>query len=63
MKKKRKEPSLAQKLADEMDLESLRFQRDIAKHNGDFKLAFTLATAIDIKHGYYGNPPGGRKQK
>lgn len=55
MKKRKKSTvSLARQLAKEMDLEDLRWRRDLAKHDGDFKLAFTLATAIDIKKGLYG---------
>lgn len=34
-------------------LADLRFRRDLAKHDGDFKLAFALAVAIDKRKGLY----------
>lgn len=36
-----------------LPLEDLRWRRDLAKHDGDFELAFECAVAIDKKKGYY----------
>lgn len=51
--KSKKPLSLAGRLASEMTLEELRFQRDLAARNNDFRAAFTLAIAIDKKKGLY----------
>lgn len=53
MKTKKKPVSVARKLAKECSLEDLRWRRDLAKRDGDFRLAFRLATAIDIRKGLY----------
>jgi len=39
---------------DDDSLEVLRFRRDLAARDGDLKLAFACAVAIDKKRGLYG---------
>lgn len=42
------------KLPKGLDIEDLRFRRDLAKKDGDFQLAFACALAIDeIKYGVH----------
>lgn len=44
---------LSELLAKECDIHELRWRRDLAKRDGDFKLAFACAVAIDKKKGLY----------
>lgn len=54
MKTKKLTPkSLSNKLIKELDLEELRWRRDLAKRDGDLNLALACAIAIDKKRGLY----------